>query len=282
MRKAFSLIVSCLLIHFSFAQKQSLLWQVSGNGLSKPSYIYGTIHIICEEDMNINNVLKQKFSQTNKLFLELDMGDDNTLATAQTLSLLPNGKTLKDFFTTKEYQKIDNFFDNQVGLPLSMFDNMKPIMLISILDSKALPCLLPASYEMTFVQMAKDQKKDIAGLETVQEQMAIFDNMPKERQKKMVLEFIDSFEEEKKSTQHLINLYKKQQLDSVYNLAVSSPDIAASKESLIDNRNKKWIPILEKNMHNMPCFIAVGAGHLGGNVGILNLLKKKGYTVEPI
>jgi len=282
MQKIFSLIATFLLTQFSFAQKQSLLWQVSGNGLTKPSYIYGTIHLICEDDMNISNVLKQKFAQANKLYLELDMGDDNTMATVQSLSLLQGNKTLKDFFTTAEYNKIDNFFNNEVGMPLDFFEKMKPFVLISILDSKTLSCLIPASYEMSFVQMAKDQKKDIAGLETVQEQMSIFDNMPKEKQKKMVLEFINSFEEEKRATQHLINLYKKQQLDSVYNLAVSSPDIADFKDVLINNRNKKWIPILEKSMHNEACFIAVGAGHLGGEMGILNLLNKKGYKVEPI
>ncbi len=282
MRKIFSLIVSFILTHFSFAQKQSLLWQISGNGLSKPSYIYGTIHMICKEDMNLSPVLKQKFAETEKIYLELDMDDKEMIASMQKLSLLPPNKTLKSFFTTQEYARVNQFFNDKVGVPLTLLEKTKPLVLMSLLYTKCLPCVLPASFEMSFVEMAKAQQKEVDGLETVQEQMMLFDNLPDDAQKKMVLKVIDSFAAAKKNANHLVDLYKKQQLDKLYELAVNSPDMAGSKEALVDNRNKKWIPMLEKHMHSKACFIAVGAAHLGGEMGILNLLKKKGYTVEPV
>mgnify|MGYP001137381088 CR=1 FL=1 len=282
MREIFSLIVSFILTHFSFAQKQSLLWQVSGNGLSKPSYIYGTIHMICKEDMNLSPVLKQKFAETEKVYLELDIDDKEMMASMQKLSLLPPDKTLKSFFTSREYARVNQFFNDEVGVSLTLFEKMKPIVLMSVLYTKCLPCIVPASFEMRFVEMAKAKQKEVEGLETAQEQMMLFDNLPDDAQKKMVLSVIDSFATAKKNANHLVTLYTKQQLDKLYERTVNSPDMAGSKEALVDNRNKKWIPILEKNMHSKICFIAVGAGHLGGETGILNLLKKKGYAVEPV
>lgn len=283
MRQVATLFISLLLGNTSFAQQQSLLWKISGNGLSKPSYLYGTIHLICEEDMQISEVLKQKFTQSEKLLLEMDISD-NTIATkTQQLSMLPEHKTLRSFFKNDaEYTQIGNFFNNTAGVPLSFFEKMKPFALVGFLYTRCLPCVLPASYELNFIEMAKAQQKEIVGLETVEEQMAVVDKMTDAAQRKMVLSIVDSFETAKRSIHQLVQLYKQQKLDSLYTVAVNNPDMASSKEVFLEDRNKKWIPILEKAIHKNACFIAVGAAHLAANSGVINLLKQKGYKVEPL
>ncbi len=283
MRQAATLFISLLLGNTSFAQQQSLLWQISGNGLAKPSYLYGTIHLICEADMQMSEALKQKFAQSEKLFLEMDMSDHNTIAKAQQLSMLPEHKTLRSFFKNDaEYARVDNFFSNTAGVPLSFLAKMKPFALVSILYAKCLPCMLPASYELSFIEMAKAQQKQIVGLETVEEQMAVVDKMTDAAQRKMLLSMVDSFETAKQSTHQLVQLYKQQKLDSLYTVAINNPDMIFSKNFFLDDRNKKWIPRLEKAIHNNSCFIAIGAAHLAANLGVINLLRQKGYTIEPL
>lgn len=283
MRQLATLFISLLLGNASLAQQQSLLWQISGNGLTKPSYLYGTIHLICEEDMQMSEVLKQKFTESEKLFLEMDMSDNTVATKTQQLIMLPEHKTLRSFFKNDaEYARIDDFFSNTAGIPLSFLEKMKPFALVSFLYTRCLPCALPASYELHFVKMAKAQQKQIVGLETVEEQMAAIDKMTNEAQRQMVLSMVDSFETAKKSTHQLIQLYKQQKLDSLYTVAINNPDMASSKEVFLDNRNKKWLPIVEKAIHEHACFIAVGAAHLAGKPGVIKLLKQKGYKVEPL
>ncbi len=90
MRQVATLFISLLLGNASFAQQQSLLWQISGNGLTKSSYLYGTIHLICEKDMQMSEVLKQKFTQSEKLLLEMDISDSTFATKALQLSMLPD------------------------------------------------------------------------------------------------------------------------------------------------------------------------------------------------
>lgn len=262
-------------------KNDALLWKISGNGLAKPSFIYGTIHMICAADFVMNEKLKQHFSNADKVYLEVDMDDPGMNMKMLQLSML-QGKKLNDFFTQEEYNKLNTFFKDSIGMPLTMFNTMKPFVLFSLLSLKTLPCSDQESYEMSFVKMAREQNKEVAGLETVEEQMKIFDDMPDSVQAQMLLRYVDEFDKQKKEFSQMVEMYKKGDLDALYQQIMSSPDIAGSEETLLFNRNKNWIPVIEEAMKNESLFIAVGAGHLAGEQGVLNLLKQKGYTVEAV
>lgn len=287
--KHLSILFAAFFIHpwcgnnqlFAQQKNDALLWKISGNGLSKPSFVYGTIHMICADDFIMNEKLRQNFSATDKLYLEVDMDDPGMNMKMLQLSML-QGKKLTDFFSEEDYKKLNTFFTDSIGMPLAMFNTMKPFVLFSILALKTLPCSKQESYEMSFMKMAKEQNKEVIGLETVEDQMKIFDDMPDSVQAQMVLRYANEFDKQKKDFANMVEMYKKQELDALYQQIMSSPDIAGSEETLLFNRNKNWIPIIEGAMKSESLFIAVGAGHLAGEQGVLNLLKEKGYRVEPV
>ena len=197
------------------------------------------------------------------------------------LSLL-RGKKLSDMFSDSDYNKLNVFFRDTIGMPLTLLNTMKPFVLFSILTLKSLPCAEPQSYELSFVKMAKEQSKEVLGLETIEDQMKIFDGMPDSVQVQMVMRYINEFDEQKKEFAKMVDAYKQENLDSIYEHIMSSPDISGSEEVLLFNRNEKWIPIMETAMQKEKIFFAVGAGHLGGPKGVINLLREKGYSVKGI
>ncbi len=259
----------------------ALLWEISGNGTSSPSYLYGTVHMICTEDFVTGKQLQEKFTSAEKIFLEVDMDDPAMNMKMMQLSLL-QGRKLSDMFSDSDYNKLNIFFRDTIGMPLTLLNTMKPFVLFSILTLKSLPCTEPQSYEMTFVKMAKEQNKEVLGLETIEDQMKIFDDMPDSVQVQMVMRYINAFDEQKKEFAKMVSAYKQENLDTIYRHIMSSPDIAGSEEVLLFNRNRNWIPVMENAMQSGKIFFAVGAGHLGGPKGVINLLRKKGYTVKGI
>ena len=288
MRKLPVLFITFFVQHF-FApvataqtdEYNALLWEISGNGISSPSYLYGTVHMICAEDFVIGKRLQEKFRSAQKVFLEVDMDDPSMNMKMMQLSLL-RGKKLSDMFSDSDYNKLNVFFRDTIGMPLTLLNTMKPFVLFSILTLKSLPCAEPQSYELSFVKMAKEQSKEVLGLETIEDQMKIFDGMPDSVQVQMVMRYINEFDEQKKEFAKMVNAYKQENLDSIYEHIMSSPDISGSEEVLLFNRNEKWIPIMETAMQKEKIFFAVGAGHLGGPKGVINLLREKGYSVKGI
>lgn len=288
MRKLPVLLITFFVQHFfapvATAQTDgynALLWEISGNGISSPSYLYGTVHMICPEDFVTGKQLQEKFRSAQKVFLEVDMDDPSMNMKMMQLSLL-RGKKLSDMFSDSDYNKLNVFFRDTIGMPLTLLNTMKPFVLFSILTLKSLPCAEPQSYELTFVKMAKEQSKEVLGLETIEDQMKIFDGMPDSVQVQMVMRYINEFDEQKKEFAKMVDAYKQENLDSIYEHIMSSPDISGSEEVLLFNRNAKWIPIMEAAMQKEKIFFAVGAGHLGGPKGVINLLREKGYSVKGI
>lgn len=280
-----SLFASFLIVLMSFGQtepKSSLLWEITGNDLKQPSYLFGTIHIICKEDFFLPSIVTEKFTNAEQVFLELDMDDPMMILKMMQLLQLPKGQTIKQLFGDSAFQEFDKKYKEITGGSAMMFNTFKPFMLMSMLTEKSLSCPSRESYEQTFIAMAAKQKKNIKGLETIEDQVAIFDSIPDSTEianlKSMVLDFNKGVEEFKK----LVAVYKTQDVDSMYRLTNQSPELMDAENELLVKRNSKWIPVMKTNMQKASCFFAVGAAHLGGDIGIIALLRKQGYTVRPV
>jgi len=144
-------------------------------------------------------------------------------------------------------------------------------------------CATPAGIEEELMKIAKEDKKEIKGLETMQFQASVLDSIPYEWQAKELLKNIDSFSVYKSEFEQMLDLYKKQELDSMRNMITKSEFGSEKYEDLLLNdRNKNWVKQLKEIMKNESVFVAVGAGHLVGDFGLINLLRKEGYKVEPL
>jgi uncharacterized protein YbaP (TraB family) len=264
------------------AKNNSLLWEISGNGLQQPSYLFGTIHMICKENFQLSATVKQKFSTSKQVYLELDMDDPKLQSIMMGQMQLPSNESLKTKLGEKNFNTLDAFIKKEMNMNLAVFDRFKPMMVMSLLAQRMLSCTEIESYEMSFVKMASEQKKELLGLERVEDQVAVFDAIPDSLEIGSIMNMVNNFENQKNEFKRMSKLYQDQNVESLYQIMVESPEMMGSQEFLLDQRNRNWIPVMESAMKKSSTFFAVGAGHLSGNQGVLELLRKQGYTVKPI
>lgn len=262
--------------------ENALLWEVSGRGLAKPSYLFGTIHLICPVDFSLSDSLKTALSRSQQVALEIDMDDPGMMAGMMKTMNMTDGNELKKLVTPQEYERLSRFYKDSVGMGLAMFERAKPFVLMGPLFNAVLDCQ-PQSYEMALVDLAGKQKTEVIGIETLEEQMAIFDTIPYKDQMKMLLNMIDSLPQARKEFKSLVGLYKDQNIGELYRMTLQSEfGIEGNEEIMLYSRNKKWIPRVRRIMSDKPTFFAVGAAHLGGEKGVIALLRKEGYTVRAV
>lgn len=263
----------------------AVLYEISGKNLKKPSYLFGTIHLICEKDMFPAEKLKSYLSQTEQLMLEINLSDPAVMQQAAKGYLLANGKTAKDYLKPEEYAKVDEVFKNYLGVSYDRFQHFKPVLasVFLLTSPKVIGCQPPAAYDLFLMQTATANKMPILGLETVDAEFAALDAQPIERQiealNKLAANPEKSFGEFKTQYQ----LYLAQNSDALYDLTIRQfKTDGLSQTKLLDERNAAWIPVIEKDINAASSFIGVGSGHLGGKKGVVNLLRAKGYKVMPI
>ncbi len=285
MKRVLLLLVFCMLSIATPAQvpvENSLLWEISGRGLAKPSYLFGTIHLICPTDFSLSDSLKSTLSRTQQVALEMDMDDPGMMAGMMKTMNMTAGNELKKLVTEQEYQRLDRFFKDSVHVGLTMFERAKPFVLMGPLFNTVLDCQ-PQSYEMALVELAGKQKSEVIGIETLEEQMAIFDTIPYKDQAKMLLTLIDSLPSARKEFKSLVALYKTQNINELYGMTLKSEfGMEGNEEVMLFARNQKWIPRIRRIASAKPTFFAVGAAHLGGERGVIALLRREGFVVRAV
>ena len=140
----------------------------------------------------------------------------------------------------------------------------------------------PASFEFSLLELAKGDSIPIVGLETVDEQMAVFDSIPYSEQAEGLIEMIEEEQEMDDLFQEVVEAYKKGDVADLYLLLNENMDSEEELYFLLEKRNKSWLKRIEEIVTDKTAFIAVGAGHLGGDTGLLKLLKRDGYSVESL
>jgi uncharacterized protein len=280
-----SVIFSSVYFTKIYAQKEdkSLLYEISGNGLAQPSYLYGTIHIICKSDFIMTEATKQKFGTSQQVYLELDMDDPSMMSEMQKYMVMTDGSTLKNLMSESDYQKVATFFKDTLKTNIEMLAKMKPFVSSMIALPKMMACPTQ-SYEETFMKMAKDQHKEILGLESVGDQFGALDKMGMKKQADLMLvQMVEHWNEGKEEFQTMIKDYKNQDVDLLLeDMAKSKMSDSDFEKDLLETRNSNWIPKIAKIVSEKPTFFAVGAGHLGGEKGVIALLKKQGFTVKAV
>ncbi|MFN2501946.1 MAG: TraB/GumN family protein [Pyrinomonadaceae bacterium] len=266
------------------AHANGLLYKISKKGVERPSYLFGTFHVICPEDMLPMDKLKGFLGQTDQLVMEVDMDDPSELMTMGMSMMIPDGKTLKDFLTTEQYAKVDQMFTNILGQSVDRFKSVKPSLLqvMIVANPKVLGCMAPSSYDMELMQTAVAGKKPIAGLETLSFQAQMMAVKPMKDQAKELYEMAENPQKSADELKLLLKIYKSQDPEQLYKTSDRLATDKAFQARLLDERNVAWIPKIETAVKEKPSFIAVGGGHLGGKKGVVNLLRARGYKVEPI
>ncbi|AXG75022.1 TraB/GumN family protein [Flavobacterium arcticum] len=276
--------VTLLVTVLGFSQKteNSLLWKISGNGLSEPSYLYGTIHITCDATLD-NNVLAA-LDATQQLYLEIDMDDPTMQTKMMGDMMMKDGKKMSQLVSVEDFDAIDKLLTKNVGMSAKMVDNFKPMMISMMLLPKMIDCPMQ-SIEGELMKVTAEQGEEIYGLETVAAQMAIFDAIPYEEQiEELVKSAKDDMAADKEKYKRMLAIYNSKDLNAIMAFMKEEENKMYDDHSdiMLDNRNKNWIAKIEEAAKTTPTFFGVGAAHLPGENGVINLLRKKGYKVEAI
>jgi uncharacterized protein len=286
-----------LLVLFVLACKQkdakiatnenSLLWKISGNGLKRPSYIYGTVHIICSEDALLSDDFKKIIKNSDEVYFEVDLDNIEEMFSILDKMKMRGDTTLEDLLSGSDFEKVKNFIEeNSPLLPFSELKTYLPILVSALLVEEVMTCKEKTGIEEVIQEVAEKYKKPIEGIETLKYQLSITDSIPYAEQAKELVTFIDSASNKgwmKAEIDKFYNAYNEQDLEKLLEMT-SKMDSSLIKfgDLLLYNRNRNWVVELKKLLPKKSLVLAVGAGHLPGKNGVIDLLRKEGYEVTPV
>lgn len=283
--KKLLMVLGLLIFTPNFAQElaPTLLWKITGpENNAKSSYIFGTVHATCEVELNPK--VQLALQETRQLYLEIKMDDPELQAKMMQGAMMKDGAKTSKLLSANDAKILSDFLQKEAGFSLQMVDALKPMLLSSMLLPKMLACPMQ-SVEGALMKITKEQSEPVYGLETVEDQLKVFDAIPYNEQANELLKIAkDNMTESKKELQQMMTLYKEQNIVAMYEFTMNASDQTFRKhqEILLHNRNRNWIPIITKISSEVPTFFAVGAAHLAGKEGVLTLLKNEGFTVEPV
>jgi uncharacterized protein YbaP (TraB family) len=256
--------------------EKSLLWEVSGNGLSKPSYLYGTTHMICSADYFLAEKTKKAFDVSDKVVFEVNFSDPNEMKYAA--QMVMGEKPLSKTLSTEELSKLDQVLKKNAGMTVQQVDAYSVLSVMSLISVKSFGCKDIKMYEMEFLEAAKKKNMPIGGLETFKSQEISAANAYSN------LELISMLNESTaEESAQLVSDYKNEDVQALYESNTDKKVMnAKAKKYMLDDRNTNWVKQMPEMMKKESVFFAFGSAHLGGDLGVINLLREAGYQVKPI
>lgn len=290
------IIGTLFLICLALSANAQLLWKVSGNGLEKPSYIFGTHHLASYSIMDKIEGLMPAFDATTQVVGELKMSEMQSPAAMQIMQqkmMMTGDQTTESLFTPEEYAMVNGFVKENMQFDMNMMPKLKPAFItnniVLILYMKNVKGYNPQEQlDMYFQAQGLEKGKTVEGLETMEFQFnLLFDSSTSERQAEVLVCTLSDVDKTLRNTLKLSNAYMEQDLEAILELSnekdgTKCDPLPSEMEALTDERNVAWMKKLPAMMKEQPTFVAVGALHLVGPKGLINLFKEAGYTIEPV
>jgi len=286
LRPLLSLFLFPLLLFGQAPTEKSLLWKIKSRTLPADSYLYGTIHLIAEQDFFMLPSLEKAMGEVKGLAMEIDvsaMEDVSQLLPLMMQGFMKADTTLSMLFNPEDYRIVSQHFQD-MGLPMALLEKLKP-MLLSSLDPAGLGIGEGGplkSYEMALLAKARLRNLEVRGLETMAFQMSLFDSIPYAIQARMLLEQIQRKREGEGMLREMSKVYRQQDIQEMERMLEADAGMDQFKDLLLYRRNRKWVAPVIDLMRRQPTLIAVGAGHLPGDKGLISLLRQAGFDVEPL
>jgi len=282
------LLSLAMLLNVSLFAQNSLLWEISGNGLSAPSYLYGTIHLQDKRVFDFNDSLMPKLLECSTFAMEINVDSVNETR-LMAMMFMEDGKTLEDIYSKKDYALLKKAFKKMTGMDILLFNTMKPFAIMTLIEaSETLKGKkedtskknMKEEMDLYLAGIAKDSGKKVIGIETVDEQMAVVSKMPPS----LLIASIKNSNKDDKEIEKMIEAYRHEQLDKVLAMLddKSSPLGVEFSDEILTQRNHIMADRISNLIPAQTIFIAIGAGHLPGKEGVIELLRKKGFTVKAV
>ncbi len=257
--------------------KNSLVWQITEGG-QNPSYILGTMHVRDARAFQFEHLFYEKILSCEAFATEFNL-DDMHNQTHFTLGL-PDGLQLQDVIKPKTFAKISRVVEQKMGLPLVHFNNLKPIIITNMLTESVLSSDRLMSLDETLWSFASENGRLLRGIETFEEQVEILNKMSLDEQIKGLKDLASNFSKFRKQLLNMTKLYEQANIQQLYKVAKKTAK--SNRRLLLYDRNHIMAERIAGMTKEMTLCAAIGAGHLAGQKGVLNLLKKKGFEVKPV
>lgn len=260
-----------------------LLWEISKPGMAT-SYLFGTVHSEDPEVVQLAPPVQQAFDRSGSVILEIKM-DMNAMIYSSTAMLMTDGRTLSGVIGPSLYKKTAQAIQSR-GIPELVLERMKPWAAAIILSVP--PPKTGMLLDLVLYQQAQEAGKQLHGLETIQEQLDIFDSMVESDQIQLLRDAVDNLDKIDRMNAEVLVLYKRRDLAGMLALNeryMKDGDPAVSRDleqRLIIDRNRTMVERMQPHLQAGNAFVAVGALHLPGDQGLLGLLDRRGYTVKPV
>lgn len=282
-----SILYSSLLTLLFFSVSvfaQTSVWQISKN--NKVLYIGGTIHVLQQDDYPLPEEFNKAFNSAEKVVFETDLTEARSPAFAQRMMKqmhYPSGQSLRENLDEHTYKRLAEYFSGR--MPMSQIDGLKPGMVIIVLSAIEFQRLgmVMAGVDEYFWRQAQNENKAMGFLETVEEQLAFIENMGKGNENEMISKTLDDIQQIESIISSLKTAWRSGNESKIKQLIVQEmiDDYPQVYQDLLIRRNLTWLPRIEAMLDNDEVeLILVGALHLIGDDGLLQLLRDKGYEVS--
>ena len=271
-----------------------LLYRITSDSQKKPSYIIGTFHLEDESFLDKIPEVWAAVDEVDQVYGEMDiktMTNPDSVSITQNATMLPEGKTIKDILTTEQFERLDKYVESVLGAPLSnpmVFQQMgkqNPLALnlslsvISLMKKKQFHFDQNNAIDFYLPRIAMEKGKNTGGLETMDFQTRLTLGRPMNEMVEELMCTVDNSEFFEKQTMEQWDAYHEQDIEKLLEVSFmklgNSCDMTEDyMNALIFNRNSDWAKKIPAIIKNSPTLFVVGAGHLGGEKGVINLLRK--------
>lgn len=257
----------------------ALLWKIEGNGLQKPSYLFGTVHMICEDKFSMPTKVKNAIDQTEQSYLEINLAAPDMAAQSQ--KYMKSTQPLSAQISASDYKTVDSVVNKKLKVGLKQLENIKPMIIVASVFQASFTCKV-MSFESEIIKQTKAANKSIEGLSSIEEQYSFLDKIFDAKDMATYLKANNEVEMNK-IFKTIYEAYVAEDIHTIDQLMLEfSTTNPEGYRQLLPVRNHLWADRMPAIMKNKSTFFGIGCGHLLGKEGVISLLRAKGYTVTPV
>lgn len=263
-------------------QAQSILWKVSGKKIKSPSYLYGSIHIQDKRVFAFDQIVLDAFMSTEAFAMEI-LIDEVTPQEIKEAMFMKNN-TIEEFLTPEQYKILDSIVKAKTGIGMLMYNKMKPFFLSSQIMQLNLKKEMDDALDLYFLKYARKEGKTVYGVEKFAHQVAAIDKISLKEQVEMLYKGLTdtTISSDEKKFEELLQAYLNFDLNKLFELSNDTSLPKNFNKAFLIDRNKVMAKNFIKIAKKQTLFCVIGAAHLPGENGVINLLRKKGLSVEPV
>ncbi len=267
----------------SFSATANVFFKVTHQKHDQTAYVLGTMHLLCKDDFVMPESVYHALANSEQLIVEVDLTNSNELAAARSAMFQQPSNYLQLHLNRRQYSQLEQQTQQQLGRPLNSLAPLRPLIISSLFLAHYLPCASETfSVDEAVIQHMARNKKLVVGLESAKWQLELFDQIDLSEQVSALYELVTEKNVAQQELVNMANAYISGNGEKLHEIMVAQDDFLGAAALFLDQRNKTWAEKLPKLFANKSSFVAVGAGHLYGDQGLLRLLIAQGYEITPI